>query len=156
MTRLGVWLATCGPVGYAPIAPGTAGSAVGLAVAIGFRRAALPPWLELALIAAGFVVGIWCGTRAERHFGGEDPSPVVIDEVIGMLITVALLPLTPAGALVGFLLFRVLDVVKPWPVAQLERLHGGLGIMADDAMAAIYGNLAMRALIAVAPAGWLI
>ena len=78
-----------------------------------------------------------------------------MDEVVGMLITLALLPVTVTGAVVGFLVFRVLDVVKPWPSGQFEKLHGGLGVMADDGMAAIYGNLVMRGLIWIAPAGWL-
>jgi phosphatidylglycerophosphatase A len=81
---------------------------------------------------------------------------VVFDEVIGMLITMALLPLTPLGALVAFLLFRVLDVIKPWPASRFEQLHGGLGIMADDGMAGVYGQLLLRGLIAVSPLGWLV
>jgi phosphatidylglycerophosphatase A len=70
-----------------------------------------------------------------------------------MLITLALLPVNMTGALLGFFVFRVLDVVKPWPSAQFERLHGGLGVMADDGMAAIYGNLVMRGFILLMP-GW--
>jgi phosphatidylglycerophosphatase A len=72
-----------------------------------------------------------------------------------MLITLALIPVTTTGAIVGFLVFRALDVFKPWPAGRFERLHGGLGVMADDGMAALYGNIIMRMLIAVAPAGWL-
>jgi phosphatidylglycerophosphatase A len=72
------------------------------------------------------------------------------------LITLALLPVNMTGAIVGFLIFRVLDVVKPWPSAGFEKLPGGLGVMADDGMAALYGNLLMRGLIWVAPAGWLV
>ena len=79
-----------------------------------------------------------------------------MDEVVGMLITLALLPVNIPGAIVGFLVFRVLDVIKPWPSAGFEKLPGGLGVMADDGMAAIYGNVVMRGLIAVAPAGWLV
>ena len=101
-----------------------------------------------------FAVGIWSGNEAERHFGKVDPGPVVLDEVVGMLITLALLPVNLFGVVVGFLLFRILDVFKPWPSGRFERLPGGLGVMADDGMAAVYGNLAMRALMALAP-GWL-
>jgi phosphatidylglycerophosphatase A len=71
-----------------------------------------------------------------------------------MLITLAMIPVNTAGAIVGFLVFRALDVFKPWPSGRLERLPGGLGIMADDAMAAVYGNVVMRILVALAP-GWL-
>jgi phosphatidylglycerophosphatase A len=152
--RLGVFLATFGYVGYAPVAPGTFGSAAGLIVYYLVRSAGSRP-IEAAVIAAVFLLGIWSGTEAEHHFGGTDPGPVVIDEVMGMLITLAFLPVTLTGALVGFLVFRVLDVIKPWPSAQFEALPGGLGVMADDGMAAIYGNLLMQLLVRVTPHGWL-
>lgn len=155
MRRLGVFVATCGYLGYAPVAPGTFGSAAGLAVFVAVRSTGSAA-VELAVIAVLFLVGIWSSTQTERELGVTDPGPVVIDEVVGMLITLALLPVNATGALVGFLVFRVLDVVKPWPSAGFERLHGGLGIMADDGMAAIYGNLIMRGLIVMAPAGWLV
>jgi phosphatidylglycerophosphatase A len=154
MQRLGLFIATCGYVGYAPIAPGTFGSAAGLVVFYAVRSLESPV-VELAAIVVVFVLGIWSATIAERHFNGTDPGPVVIDEVLGMLVTLALLPVTFAGAVVGFLLFRVLDVIKPWPSAGFERLPGGLGVMADDGMAAVYAHLIMRALLLLAPAGWL-
>ena len=78
-----------------------------------------------------------------------------MDEVAGMLITLAFLPVNVTGAIVGFLVFRVLDVFKPWPSAEFEALPGGLGVMADDGMAAVYGNLVMRALMVLTPHGWL-
>jgi phosphatidylglycerophosphatase A len=149
-----VFVATCGYVGYAPVAPGTFGSAIGLAVFLAVR-ASESIAVELAVIAALFALGVWSGSIAEQHFGGVDPGPVVMDEVVGMLITLALLDVTIAGAVVGFFIFRILDIVKPWPSADFEKLHGGLGVMADDAMAAVYGNLLMRGLIWLAPAGWL-
>jgi phosphatidylglycerophosphatase A len=155
MRRLGLFIATCGYIGYAPIAPGTFGSAAGLAVFYAVRMSGSTV-VEVAAIMLLFVIGIWSGTEAEHHFGGVDPGPVVLDEVVGMLITLAFLPVNVFGAIVGFLVFRVLDVFKPWPSAQLEHLPGGLGVMADDGMAAIYGNLIMRGLILLAPAGWLI
>ena len=155
MRRLGLFVATCGYLGYVPIAPGTFGSALGLGVFFAVRETASVP-VEIAAIAILFAVGVWSGTMAEHHFGGIDPGPVVIDEVVGMLITLAFIPVTLAGAVVGFLVFRVLDVVKPWPSARFEKLPGGLGVMADDGMAAIYGNLLMQGLVRVAPAGWLV
>jgi phosphatidylglycerophosphatase A len=105
-------------------------------------------------IIALFAVGIWAGTVAEHHFGGVDPGPIVLDEVVGMLITLFMVPVNGLGAFAGFVVFRVLDVIKPYPSARFEKLPGGLGVMADDGMAAIYGNLVMHGLIAVAP-GWL-
>ena len=155
MRRLGLFVATCGYIGYAPVAPGTFGSALGLLVFYAVRSTGSSA-VELVVIAALFALGLWSGTIAEHHFGGIDPRPVVLDEVFGMLITLAFLPVTMTGAIVGFLVFRLLDVVKPFPAARLEKLPGGLGVMADDGMAAIYGNLVMRGLIAVTPAGWLV
>ena len=153
MRRLGVFVATCGYLGYVPFAPGTFGSAAGLVVYVLVRSTGSVA-VELAVIALLFAIGVWSANEAEHDFGNIDPGPVVIDEVVGMLITLALLPVNVMGAIVGFLLFRVLDVFKPWPSGRFERLPGGLGVMADDGMAAVYGNLAMRVLIALAP-GWL-
>jgi phosphatidylglycerophosphatase A len=152
---LAVFIATCAYVGYAPLAPGTFGSAAGLAVFAAIRTSGSPS-IEIAAVVGLFAVGVWSAHLAERYFGGVDPGPIVMDEVVGMLITLALLPVTFTGAVVGFLIFRLFDVVKPWPSARFERLHGGLGVMADDAMAAVYANLVLRGLIWVAPAGWLV
>jgi len=154
MHRVGLFIATCGYLGYVPLAPGTFGSAAGL-VAFYAVRSTGSMSVELAAIIVLFAVGIWSGTVAEHHFGGVDPGPVVLDEVVGMLITLAFLPVSVTGAIVGFLVFRVLDVLKPWPSARFERLPGGLGVMADDGMAAVYGNLAMQGMIWVTP-GWLV
>jgi phosphatidylglycerophosphatase A len=154
MNRVGLFIATCGYLGYVPVAPGTFGSAAGLAVFFLIRSTGSMT-VELAAILVLFAIGIWSGTIAEHHFGGVDPAPVVMDEVVGMLITLAFLPVSAVGAFVGFVVFRVLDVFKPWPSAQFERLPGGLGVMADDGMAAIYGNVVMHGLIWVTP-GWLV
>jgi phosphatidylglycerophosphatase A len=153
VTRLAVFLATAGYAGYVPVAPGTVGTAVGLLVyaLVAWTKS---PWVEAGLIIVLFAIGVWAATTAERYFGGIDPGPVVIDEVVGMLITVAFIPVGWTGALIGFLLFRVFDVIKPFPAGRLEALHGGFGVMADDAMAAIYANLVMRLLWAVIP-GWI-
>jgi phosphatidylglycerophosphatase A len=153
--RLGLFIATCGYLGYVPVAPGTFGSAAGLVVFAAVRWSGSPA-LELAVIILLFAVGVWSANAAERHFGGVDPAPVILDEVVGMLITLAFLPVNITGAVVGFLLFRLFDVVKPWPANRLEAVHGGLGVMADDAMAGVYGNVAMRLLVVVLPAGWLV
>jgi len=154
MHRVGLFIATCGYLGYVPVAPGTFGSAAGLAVFFLIRSTGSAT-LEGAAILVLFAIGIWSGTIAEHHFGGVDPAPVVMDEVVGMLITLAFLPVSLTGAIVGFLVFRVLDVYKPWPSARFERLPGGLGVMADDGMAAIYGNAVMHGLIWATP-GWLV
>jgi phosphatidylglycerophosphatase A len=150
MRRLALFLSTVGYVGYAPVAPGTFGSAAGLAVFYAVRSSGSTA-VELAAIVLLFAVGIWSGTVAEHHFGGVDPGPIVLDEVVGMLITLCLIPVNTTGAFVGFLVFRILDVIKPFPSARFEKLPGGLGVMADDGMAAIYGNLVMHGLIAALP-----
>jgi phosphatidylglycerophosphatase A len=151
MMRLALFICTFGYVGYAPVAPGTVGSLAGLVVYGLLRLAQAPPLVELVVIVALFVAGVWSGTQAERHFGGTDPGPGVIDEVVGMLVTLWLLPATWTVAVLGFLIFRVFDVIKPWPAGRLESLHGGLGMMADDVMAAIYANLALRVLVFLVP-----
>jgi phosphatidylglycerophosphatase A len=143
VTRLAVILATFAYAGYFPVAPGTVGSAAGLLVYLLVRWSGSPV-VEVALIVVLFAAGVWAGTTAEQYFGGIDPGPVVIDEVVGMLITLAFVPVGLAGALTGFVLFRVFDVIKPFPAGRLERLPGGLGVMADDAMAAVYANVCLR------------
>lgn len=102
-----------------------------------------------AVVVALFVIGCWSATIAERHFHSSDPGPVVIDEVMGMLITLFMSPVGWVGAGAGFLLFRIFDIIKPFPARQLESLHGGMGIMADDAAAAVYANLALRVALAI-------
>jgi phosphatidylglycerophosphatase A len=142
-TRAG--LATALGAGYLPIAPGTFGSAVGLLLWI-----ALPDvvWMQLLAIVLVAVVGSWSGTVAEQYFKRRDPGEVVVDEVAGMMVTLALNPVAgPLWMLVAFVLFRAADIVKPFPVNRLERLPGGIGIMADDLAAGIYANLALRACI---------
>jgi phosphatidylglycerophosphatase A len=149
--RLAVFVATVAYCGYFPIAPGTAGSAAGLVVylLVWWTRS---PVVEIALIAATFAAGTWAAGHAERYFGGIDPGQVVIDEVLGMLITLAFIPAGWAAMLAGFVLFRVFDVIKPYPANRLEKFHGGFGVMADDAMAGVYANIALRVLMWLAPA----
>lgn len=154
----------CG-AGFMPIAPGTWGSGVVLAlVALAF--AARPSLFEGPLAASALLalsiglgwLGVWAGDRVSAMLGDDDPSEVVIDEVVGQLLTYSLLPVAGrawtyasfAAALVaGFLLFRVLDIVKPGPIDALQRLHGGLGIMADDFAAGVVGACVMLALFAI-------
>lgn len=153
MRRLAVFVCSFGYIGFSPIAPGTVGSAAGLLLYVVCRSLGIP-YFELPLIVGLFAVGVVAAGSAERELGGVDPGPVVIDEVMGMLITFFLIPVGWRGMLLGFLLFRVLDVVKPYPAQQMERFHGGLGVMADDAMAAIYANVLLRVAYALAP-GWI-
>lgn len=154
MMRLAVFVCTFGYLGLAPKAPGTAGSAAGLALFGLLRLSGASVWVDLAVIVVLFAAGTWSGSAAERHFGRADPGPCVIDEVVGMLVTLWALPVSWVMAIAGFLAFRLLDVTKPWPARRFEALHGGLGMMADDVMAAVYGNLLLRGAFAVTPAAW--
>ena len=146
MTAVALAFATVCGVGYAPIAPGTFGSAAGLLL---WWLLPSTPAVQVSAILVLFVVGSWSGSVAERHFGRTDPGQVVVDEVLGMLITLLFNPVGWAGAFLGFLIFRVADVIKPYPANRLERLRGGVGVMADDAMAAVYANLVLRTALAL-------
>jgi len=147
----GLAVATALGVGYVPVAPGTFGSAVGLLLWFVLPSS---PIAQAAAIVVVCVVGSWSGSVAERHFGRVDPGHVVVDEVAGMLVTLFLVPVGWIGAIAGFFLFRISDIVKPYPANRLERLPGGIGIMADDVMAGVYANLALR--LTLAAAHWII
>jgi phosphatidylglycerophosphatase A len=147
--RIATFIASAGYVGFVPVAPGTFGSAVGLVIYAAVR------WtdsiiVEGVVVLIALVIGIWSADVVEKEMG-KDPGAVVIDEVLGMLVTLAFLDVTPLGAAVGFFIFRVLDVIKPYPAGRLEHLPGGPGVMLDDAMAGVYSNVMMRILIALLP-----
>lgn len=127
-------------VGYLPVAPGTFGSLVG--VGIFLLLGSLIP--QLAAIVAITWAGIWAASRTERILRLKDPGKVVVDEVAGQMI--AMLPLSwhgpgKTGVIVSFILFRLFDIIKPYPARRFERLRGGLGIMADDLVAGFYGAI---------------
>ena len=151
MRSIALALSTVFGIGYAPVAPGTFGSLVGLLVWWLVPKTAPAQFAAVVIV---FFLGAWAGTYAERHFNETDPSPVVIDEVAGMLITLLFNPVGWQGAIIGFFLFRLADIIKPYPANRLEALHGGFGIMADDGMAAVYSNLALRATAFVFGAAW--
>lgn len=147
MVRLALAIATSLGVGYIPFAPGTFGSLAGLAL---WWVLPQTPVFQLIAISVLFGVGAWSAHVAERHFGSTDPGAVVIDEVMGMVLTLFLAPMSWTAAGAGFLLFRLFDIIKPYPANRLECLHGGLGVMADDAMAAVYANIALQATLVAA------
>lgn len=151
MTRIALLIATAGGAGYFPFAPGTVGSAVGIVVYLLTRH--LEPAMQVGILVAVCVAGTWAADVAARHFNRDDPGYVVIDEVAGQLATLLLLDVGYLGALAGFVVFRVLDIVKPWPANRLEALHGGLGVMADDVMAGAYGWVLVALLVHFVP--WL-
>lgn len=141
--RVAIVIATAFGAGFSPIAPGTAGSLVGLALYWPLQMAASP--VQVAVTALTYLAGVAASSRLAQRLGRKDPGAAVIDEVVGMWLTMLFLPFTPATAVAGFLLFRVLDVFKPYPARQFEALPGGWGIMTDDVMAGIYANLLLRA-----------
>ena len=134
-------IATVGGLGYSPVAPGTIGSAVGLGMA--WILSGNPSQQMIGcLVASG--LGFWSSGPTARLLGEKDAQPIIIDEVAGMMIGVVLLPATWKIYLAGFLLFRVLDIFKPGPIGRLERLPGGVGIMADDLLAGVVTHLLLR------------
>ncbi|MCC7185431.1 MAG: phosphatidylglycerophosphatase A [Acidobacteria bacterium] len=137
MKQLGVAIGTVAGVGYLPIAPGTWGSAVAVILYLVTRQWAWPAQLALLLVVT--VVGIWASDVTAKALNREDPGPVVIDEVAGQLVTLFMTGAGLYGAIIGFFVFRIFDIIKPWPARQLEDLPGGVGIMADDLMAGVYG-----------------
>ena len=138
-----VWIATCGGVGYFPVAPGTAGSAIGVGLVAALGTLPLPPpWFRVLLILAAlsiFLIGAWAATGAEKFLGRKDPGQVVIDEVAGQVLTLVAQPdASWKWLLIAFILFRAFDIIKPFPARQAERLPGGWGIMMDDMAAGAY------------------
>jgi phosphatidylglycerophosphatase A len=152
MRRVALVIATAGGAGYAPIAPGTAGSAVGVVLYLLTRH--WPGSMQIGLLLLVCAAGIWASNHGARHFQKKDPGHVVIDEVAGQLLTLLLTGAGWLGAAIGFFLFRLLDIVKPWPANRLEALPEGLGVMADDLMAGVYGCVAMHVVLRVLPEGW--
>jgi len=134
-------LATWFGTGLMPWVPGTCGSVAAIPLVLVGRLGTA--W-SLSALTGIIVIALWSSHRAQELLGKEDPSEVVIDEAAGMAVTFFLVPLSWTNLILGFFIFRVFDVVKPWPARQMERLHGGLGIVADDLMAGIYAHLAMR------------
>ena len=134
-TSLAVLVATVGGVGYTPLAPGTAGSAIAILVLwlVPFSFAGLVVFLMVVTIA-----GVWASHVAEPHLGSKDPGEIVIDEVAGMTLSILVLPRTLPVLLAGFVLFRLFDVVKPFPAGRSQRLPGGVGVMTDDLVAGLY------------------
>jgi phosphatidylglycerophosphatase A len=138
MDRIIMFIATGAGSGYLPRFPGTWGSLVG--IALWFVMQDLPLLTYLGITTALFVVGTLCAGSAEKIVDLADPGIVVIDEIVGQLVILAAAPAHPLAALLGFVVFRILDIAKPFPANWIDNhIHGGLGIMLDDIIAALYG-----------------
>jgi len=137
MDRIILFIATGCWSGYLPKAPGTWGSLAGVVVWLGLRNLDLSHYLFV--LAGLFFVGTACAGAAEKIVDRGDPGLVVIDEIVGLLVAFTALPLNPYFIIIGFILFRILDIIKPFPAGWLDRhIHGGLGIMLDDVVAGGY------------------
>lgn len=134
---------TGGFVGYLPVAPGTWGSLVGVGIVIAVRHFSLLPYIALCII--GTLLGVWLCAVARHVFKLEDPQRAVVDEIVGVMITMIGMPVTPYWLLAGFILFRIFDVMKPFPanIAD-ERIKSGWGVMLDDVIAGIYGCIVLH------------
>jgi len=153
--RLIMLIATGLGSGYLPKAPGTWGSLLGLA--LWFPLQLVPSQTYPVVLVCLFFIGVFAAGAAEKILDRADPGIVVIDEVLGQLIALAGAPAHPLVLLSGFLLFRVCDIVKPFPVGWVDRhLHGGLGIMLDDVVAGLYALALLQGLLWLAGHGGLL
>jgi len=136
-------LATGFGVGYSPVAPGTLGTLIAIPVYY-FLSNISSPIYEITLIGFFFLSG-WISENAEIFFGKKDDQRIVIDEIMGFLITMLWVPKTAILIVIGFFLFRFFDILKPFPIRRLEKkLKGGYGVVLDDVMAGIYANIVLR------------
>lgn len=166
---LSLAIATCG-VGYIKLAPGTWGSAVGVGLYLLWRWAAAKlflfelghgvgmgalVWIQtsmgLLLLVAVTLIGVAAAARTCSLLGSKDPGKIVVDEVVGQLITLSVLPAFAGwkGIVAGFLLFRAFDIWKPYPVRQFELLPGGLGVVMDDVFAGFYAAVVLSVLLSI-------
>ncbi|MCO6500624.1 MAG: phosphatidylglycerophosphatase A [Vicingus serpentipes] len=144
-------LATSFGSGYSPFAPGTAGAIVGCILLWLLQKYQLIDTFNTPILFVGFIsivtlIGIFVTNKLEEDWG-KDPSKVVIDETIGLWISMILVPFTWLNLLLAFILFRFFDIAKPLGVRKMESLKGGLGVMADDVLAGIYANIVLQVII---------
>ena len=143
-TRLAVAVGTGLGAGFSPFAPGTAGSAVGVALFIPLAALGLPALVSA--IALLVPAGVWAAAVCGKRYGAHDHRRIVIDEIVGQLVALAGLPARPPWLLAGFLLFRLFDIWKPFPARRIDRRwRTPFGVVADDLVAGVYANLALQA-----------
>ena len=149
MNRFILLLATGFGVGYSPIAPGTLGTLI--AILIYYFLSEIPsPLYEITLIGF-FFLSVWVSENAERLFGKKDDQRIVIDEIVGFLITMLWVPKTIRFIVIGFFLFRFFDILKPFPIRHVEkRFKGGFGVVLDDVAAGVYANVVLQFIYLIA------
>lgn len=132
--------------GRSPKAPGTVGTLAALPLVIFLTQAG--PLIYMGIVVLLAIVGMWASEQYEQLKGGHDHQEIVIDEVVGILITMTWIPLTWQSVLAGFILFRVLDIFKPFPIGTLDKkVPGGMGVMADDMAAGIIANIILQVIL---------
>ena len=141
-----LFLATGGLIGFSPVAPGTFGSLAALPLCLLISSLRIGP--ALILVVALIILSTWIAHAAEKIEAQKDPSQVVVDEICGMAIALFALPFTPIFVIGGFALFRLFDILKPFPIDWVDKkVPGGLGIMLDDIIAGMFANGVMRLVI---------
>ncbi len=134
-------------VGLIPVAPGTCGTLAAVPLFFGMKYIGI---LYSVIFLIVFIpMAVWVSGISKRLLGRDDPPEVVIDEVAGFMLALFLLPLTWSSLTLGFLLFRVFDILKPFPIGRLEKIRGGIGIVVDDLVAGVYANFCVRVLLSV-------
>ncbi len=138
-----IFIAQGAYAGRLPVAPGTAGTIIGVLLYLWMRAISPAPYLVLCFII--IMIGTWTAGRAELFLGRKDSPSIVIDEIAGYLVAMFMVPQAWGFVVTGFLLFRVFDIIKPYPLKRLQNIHGGAGVMADDIGAGVYTNLVLQA-----------
>ncbi len=145
LKRIVIFLATGCYVGYSPLVPGTTGTLA--VIPIYFLLSRLSPFYYVVIVFGFTCIAVWVSDRAEVLLQARDCRHIVIDEMVGFLVTMFMVPPTWGNILMGFFLFRALDIVKPFPIRTLEeRVRGGYGVVLDDIIAGIYANVIIHAL----------
>lgn len=135
-------------IGYLPLIPGTFGSLAG--VGLFYLLKANNPGTYFLFTFLLILLGLFVSGRMERLLGKKDPGCIVIDEVAGMLVALSFMPAIPRIVFLAFLIFRILDTLKPYPIGRLQHLRGSLGVMADDLIAGIYTNIVLQVILKLA------
>ncbi|MGZ3493923.1 MAG: phosphatidylglycerophosphatase A family protein [Thermodesulfobacteriota bacterium] len=141
-------LATGFGVGYSPVAPGTLGTLIAIPIYYFLSNISSPTY-EITLIGF-FFLSVWISEGAEIFLGKKDDQRIVIDEIMGFLVTMLWVPKAAIFMVIGFFLFRFFDILKPFPICRLEKkLKGGYGVVLDDVMAGVYSNIVLQIILVI-------
>ena len=148
MNKFFLFLATGFGVGYSPVAPGTLGTLIAIPVYY-FLSNISSPIYEITLVGF-FFLSVWISENAEIFFGKKDDQRIVIDEIMGFLVTMLWVPKTAILIVIGFFVFRFFDILKPFPIRRLEKkFKGGYGVVLDDVMAGVYSNIVLQVILVI-------